>query len=79
MPLFEGRGLETTVGVALLVVLALAFAAMGYVERSSDAAFAKFMSATELGPSDPGHSNAKGQTGCPVGKKKLPTQLTPLP
>ena len=65
-----------TVVVGLLAFVGISVAAVGYVERSSDAAFARFMSATE--PSDRGHSNANGKTGCPVGKKELPTRLIPF-
>lgn len=61
--------------VELLTVVALGFAVVGYVEWSSDAAWNEFMktaSATES--STPVQ---QGPTGCPVGKKKLPTQINP--
>ena len=77
MQLFDSRGIVTTVGGALLTVVALTFAVPGYVEWSSDTALAEFMGAAKVSASD--HSNAKGKTGCPVGKKKLPTTLSPLP
>jgi hypothetical protein len=75
----------TTVGVELLTVVALGFAVVSYVEWSSDAAVAEFMSATSV--SGLNHSQESltpvrshnGRTGCPIGKKELPTQLTPLP
>jgi hypothetical protein len=91
MPLFNSqfswRGIGTTVVVELVILLALAFAVVGYVEWSSNAAVTKFMSATESSASDPNHSNEsstpiqslKGQTGCPLGKRSPPTQLMPLP
>jgi hypothetical protein len=79
MPLFGSRGIVTIVGVALPTVVALAFVVTGYVEWSSDTALAEFMSAAKVSASDPDQSNAKGKTGCPVGKKELPTKLGPLP
>ena len=76
MQLFDRRGIVTTVGGALLTVVALTFAVPGYVEWSSDTALAEFMGAAKVSASD--QSNAKGKTGCPVGKKELPTTLSPL-
>jgi hypothetical protein len=77
MPLFNSQvhwwGIGTTVVVELLVLLALAFAVVRYVEWSSDAAQAEFMSATKPSASDPNHSGEfstasqplKGRTSCP--------------
>jgi hypothetical protein len=91
MPLFNSqihwRGIGATVAVVLLTSLALALAIVSYVEWSSNAAVAEFMSATEASASDPNHSNEspapiqslKGRTGCPQGKRSLPTELMPLP
>jgi hypothetical protein len=95
MPLFNShiswRGMAATVVVELLVLLALAFAVVSYVEWSSNTAVAEFMRAIEPSASDPSHSeessariqppkgSTEGSTGCPVGKKSLPTQLAPLP
>ena len=91
MPLFNSqihwRGIGATVAVVLLTSLALALAIVSYVEWSSNAAVAAFMSATEASASDPNHSNEspapiqslKGRTGCPQGKRSLPTELMPLP
>jgi hypothetical protein len=91
MPLFNSqihwRGIGTTVVIELLILLALAFAAVSYVEWSSNAAVTEFVSATESSASDSNHSNEppaqiqspKGGTGCPLGKRSPPTQLTPLP
>jgi hypothetical protein len=91
MPLFNSqihwRGIGTTVAVVLLTLLVLGFAVVSYVEWSSNAAVAEFMSATEASASDPNHSNEsaapiqslKGQTGCPRGRRPLPTELIPLP
>ena len=77
MPLFDSRGIVTTVGGALLTVAALAFVVPEYVEWSSDTAFAEFMGAAKASASNQSHAN--GKTGCPVGKKELPTKLRPLP
>jgi len=91
MPLFNSqihwRGIGTTVAVVLLTLLALGFAVVSYVEWSSNVAVAEFMSATGSSASDPNHSNEspapiqslKGKTGCPQGKRPLPTELMPLP
>ena len=89
MPLFNSQihwpEIGATVAVALLTVLTLAFAVVSYVEWSSNTALAESMS--EASVSDPNHSNEspapiqslKGRTGCPQGKRSLPTELTPLP
>jgi hypothetical protein len=78
------RGIGATVAVVLLTLLARAFAVVSYVEWSSKAAVAEFMTATGSSAADPNHSNAqiqsrKGRTGCPQGKRSLPTELMPLP
>jgi hypothetical protein len=91
MPLFNSqihwRGIGTTVVVELLVLLALAFGVVSYVEWSSNAAVTEFVSATKSSASDSNHSNEpsaqiqspKGGTGCLLGKRSPPTQLMPLP
>ena len=91
MPLFNSqihwRGIGVTVAVVLLTSLALALAIVSYVEWSSNAAVGEFKGGTESSASDPNHSNEspapiqslKGRTGCPKGKRPLPTELTPLP
>ena len=91
MPLFNSqidwRGIGATVAVVPLTLLVFAFAVVSYLEWSSNAAVAEFMSASEASASDPNHSNEspapiqslKGRTGCPQGKRSLPTELTPLP
>ena len=60
MPLFNSninwRGIGTTLAVEVLVLLALVFAVVRYVEWSSDAALAEFMRATGPSVSDPDHS-----------------------
>jgi hypothetical protein len=83
MPLFDGqqqhgRGIRwfataATVAAKLLVLLALAFAIVRYVEWSSDAAQAEFMRSTKSPVSDLNHSGEfsssiqllKGRTACP--------------
>ena len=95
MPLFNSqfswRGIGTTTVVELLILFAFAFAVFGYVQWSSDAAVAEFMSAAKSAAkpsvSDTDHSDEfstpaqslKGRTGCPQGKRPLPTQLIQMP
>jgi hypothetical protein len=75
----SGAGVATVV-VGLLTIFAVAVAVDGYVEWSSDAALAEFMSAANVSASDTNNpSSDTGPTGCPVGKRKLPTQVRPLP
>jgi hypothetical protein len=80
--MFNSYGAGTTAAVGLLAAIALAFAASAYSNRSWDAAWDEFMSATSAPDRDrPAESSTvqQGPTGCPVGKRKLPTQLKPLP
>lgn|GEM_PF-2581205 len=87
MPLSKSRAIGTTVAVDVLILVALAFAVVGYVEWSSDSAWSEYMSAAKLSASDTDHSNESSapqsdhasKTGCPVGKRNLPTQVRPLP
>ena len=91
MQLFDSQihwqGIGATVAAVLLTLLALTFAVVSYVEWSSNAAVAEFMSAGGPSASDPNHSSKspapiqslKGRTGCPQGKRSLPTELVPLP
>ena len=81
----SGAGVATVV-VGLLTIFAVAVAVDGYVESSSDAALAEFISAANVSASDTNNPSSsasdqsdKGPTGCPVGKRKLPTQVRPLP
>ena len=76
MPLFNSqsrwRAIATTVVLELLVLLALAFALVRYVEWSSDAALAEFMSGPKPSASDPNHAgkipapiqSLKGRASC---------------
>jgi len=80
--MFNSYGTGTTVAVGLLIAIALAFAASAYSNRSLDSAWNEFMSATSASDQDrPNESSnsQQGATGCPAGKRKLPTQLKPLP
>jgi hypothetical protein len=80
--MFNSYGAGTTAAVGLLTAIALAFAASAYSNRTWDAAWDEFMSATSASDQDrPNESSTdqQGATGCPVGKRKLPTQLKPLP
>ena len=62
------RGIAGTVVVELLVLLALGAAVVRYVEWSSDAALAEFMSATEPSASVASHS---GEFSTPVQALKV--------
>jgi hypothetical protein len=76
MPLFSSqnwRGVGATVVVELLIVVVLAFAVVRYVEWSSDANLAEFMSATETSaPDSTPVQSPKGRTGCDREKKLRP-------
>jgi len=79
----SGAGVATVV-VGLLTIFAVAVAVDGYVESSSDAALAEFMTANVSAsdtnnPSSATNQSTTGSSGCPVGKRKLPTQVRPLP
>jgi hypothetical protein len=80
----SGAGVATVV-VGLLTIFAVTVAVDAYVKWSSDAAFAEFISAANVSasdtnnPSSPANRSDTGSTGCPVGKRKLPTEVRPLP
>ena len=88
MPTFDSQRLwPAVVAVGVLGIGGFVYAAIGYVERTSDAAFAEFMVATASPTSNPDHSGEtsppalqpqQGRPGCPAGKRELPTQLIPL-
>ena len=71
MPLFNSlsrwRGTATTVVVELVILLALGFAAVRYVEWSSDAAVAEFMSAAKPTASN---RNQSGESSTPIQLRK---------
>lgn len=78
----QWQGFGTTVVVELLTLLTLAFVVVTYLEWSSNKAVTEFMSASD--PNQSARSSApvqpdNGRTGCPKGKRVLPTQLVPLP
>ena len=85
MKLADSGACVATGVVGLLTIFAVAVAVDAYVAWSSDAALAEFMSAAQASAMD--HSivssaadqSDNGPTGCPVGKRKLPTQVRPLP
>ena len=91
MPLFNRqsgwRGTDSTTVVELLILFAFAFAVFGYVKWSSSTVVAEFKSPARSSASDLNHASKsstpiqsfKGQTGCPQGKRSLPTQLVPMP
>jgi hypothetical protein len=88
MPTFVSQRLwPAVVAVGVLGIGGFVYAAIGYVERTSDAAFAEFLVATASPTSNPDQSGEtsppaqqpqQGRTGCPAGKRELPTQLIPL-
>ena len=69
MPLFisqiRWREIATTVVVEVFILLALGFAVVRYVEWSSDAAVAEFMSAAKPAASDPTFTPSR--TSAPAG------------
>jgi hypothetical protein len=73
--MFNSYAVGTRAAVGLFAVIALAFAVSVDSNRSLDAAGNELMSASV----SPGRPNSQGKTGCPQGKRKLPTQITPLP
>jgi hypothetical protein len=72
--MFNSQGTVITVSVGLLTAIALALGISSYVNWSSDAAWSEFLSASV---SSPDRSNSQGKA-CAQGKRKLPTQITPL-
>ena len=85
MKLADSGAAVATVVVGLLTIFAVAVAVDAYVEWSSKAALAEFMSAANVSASDTNNPSSSanqsdtGSTGCPVGKRKLPTEVRPLP
>jgi hypothetical protein len=80
MPLFNSQAIGATVLVAFLTVVAIAFVIERYVEWSSEAAMAEYAtSASDHSNESSTAVQSQGRTGCPVGKRKLPTQLPTSP
>ena len=75
--MFNSKGTISTVTVGILFWIGLAFAISAYINWSSDAAVAEFMRTASA--SEYSTPVQQGPTGCPVGKRRLPTQITPLP
>ena len=83
MPVFSSKnwlGIAAASVAEVLVVAVLAFAVVAYVEWSSDANLAHFMNRTTEAAAATSAPvlPPKGQTGCPQGKKQLPSTLSPL-
>jgi hypothetical protein len=75
--MLNSQGTVIAVSVGLLTAIALAFAISGYVNWSSDAAWNEFMKSASA--SESSTPVQQEPTGCPIGKRKLSTQITPLP
>jgi hypothetical protein len=87
MPRFNSQidwqAISATAVAELATLLALAFAVVGYIQWSSNAEVAEFMSTIESPASDPSQSikspdqikSLQGPTGCPLGKRSPPTRL----
>lgn len=81
----DWRGMGTVAVVELVVLFALGLAVITYIEASSDnpelaaapghAAF----EATRSSGFSADNPSGTGQSGCPRGRKPLPTELMPLP
>ncbi|MCA6101217.1 hypothetical protein [Bradyrhizobium australafricanum] len=79
MPFFSSQSLSAAAATSVLsivIVGAIAFAVVGYVEWSSGVNLTRFMSRTaaDASPTLP----PKGRTGCEQGNKSLPTFSLPL-
>ena len=79
MPLFNSRGISTAAVLGLLTVVAVVFAVVGYMEWSSHAAWAEFMSATTSSASDQDRSNESATpVQSPFSKFFRPSEQLPL-
>jgi hypothetical protein len=83
MSLFNAHARGTVMLVAVFTTVAIPFAGVSYVEWSFKVALAEFMIATSASDHSKESSTAvqfhDRRTGCPVGKRKLPTQLPTTP
>ncbi|MCP1831567.1 MULTISPECIES: hypothetical protein [Bradyrhizobium] len=80
MPFFKSQSWSATAAasvVSIVIVAAVAFAVVGYVEWSSDVNLTHFMGETAADASTPSLP-PKGRTGCEQGNKPLPTLSLPL-
>jgi hypothetical protein len=88
MPLFKSQqqhdrgirwfGTAATMAAELLVLLALAFAVVRYVEWSSDAAQAEFIRSTKSPVSDPNHSGESQVRSSPLRAEPLAREKVEL-
>ena len=83
MPLLNGHAIGTVLMVAVLTVVAIAFAVVSYVEWSSEAAMAEFITATSASDHFNESSTAvqfhNRRTGCPVWEAKAANTTTNNP
>ncbi|MCC8949039.1 MULTISPECIES: hypothetical protein [Bradyrhizobium] len=80
MPFFSSQSLPSAAAASVLSVLivgAVAFAAVGYVEWSSGVNLTHFMDRTAADSSTPALP-LKGRTGCEQGNKSLPALSLPI-
>ncbi|WP_143029724.1 hypothetical protein [Bradyrhizobium brasilense] len=80
MPFFSSQIWSATAAASVLsivIVAAVAFAVVGYVEWSSDVNLTHFMGRTAADASAP-PLPLKGRTGCERGNKSRPTLSVPL-
>jgi len=80
MPFFSSQSLSAAAAASMLSILivgAIAFAVVGYMEWSSDVNLTHFMSQTTSDASTPSLP-PKGRTGCEQGNKPLPALSVPL-
>jgi hypothetical protein len=73
--MFTSYGVGMIAAVGFLPVVAVVFAFSVGSNQSSDAARNELSASVSV----PDQSNSQRKTGCPQGKRKLPTQITPLP
>ncbi|UFX48836.1 hypothetical protein HAP47_0020095 [Bradyrhizobium sp. 41S5] len=83
MPSFSSENWSgvATASVLGILVVALAFAVVGYVEWSSDANLAQFMSRSTTAVAVASSTSIlplKGRTGCGQANKSLPSLALPL-
>ncbi|MCA6102073.1 MULTISPECIES: hypothetical protein [Bradyrhizobium] len=80
MPFFSSQSLPAATAASVLsivIVAAIAFAVVGYVEWSSGVNLTHFMGRTAADASTPALP-LKGRTGCEQGNKPLPALSLPL-
>lgn len=75
--MFNSQGTISIVTVGILIWIGLAVAVPAYVSWSSDTAVDEFIRTASA--SESSTPVQQGPTGCPVGKRKLPTEIKPRP